>query len=98
MQQQLHRYSAKRNIRAINFYCYAPDAKEVYIVGDFNGWQIGSSPMKRQVDGTWTATVQLHHGHHQYYFLVDGKVVLDPRAHGIGRNHRNEKVSIIAVS
>jgi hypothetical protein len=42
--------------------------------------------------------VELHHGHHQYVFLVDGKPQLDPTASGIARNERNERVSLTAVS
>jgi hypothetical protein len=31
-------------------------------------------------------------------FLIDGKPTLDPRAQGIARNERNEKVSLLAIS
>jgi hypothetical protein len=54
--------------------------------------------MKRQADGSWTARVELHHGYHQYLFVVDGEPMLDPNAHGIARNAKNEQVSLIAVS
>jgi hypothetical protein len=42
--------------------------------------------------------VPLHHGHHQYAFLVDGQMVLDPHAHGVARDRRGHKVSLLAVS
>ncbi|MCD6338985.1 MAG: isoamylase early set domain-containing protein [Verrucomicrobia bacterium] len=96
--QGLHRYSAKRNRKPINFFCHAPHAKSVCIIGDFNNWKPGATPMKRQPDGNWSAQVPLHHGHHRYQFLVDGKPELDPNATGISRNAKNERVSIIAVS
>jgi hypothetical protein len=54
--------------------------------------------MHRDAGGSWTAQVQLHHGYHQYLFLVDGEPMLDPNAHGIARNEKNERVSLIAVS
>jgi hypothetical protein len=54
--------------------------------------------MKRQPDGGWTAQVPLTHGHHHYQFLVDGVPTLDPRAQGMARNEKNEKVSLIPVS
>jgi hypothetical protein len=54
--------------------------------------------MKRQPDGAWLIQIPLHHGHHHYQFLVDGKPALDPRAQGIARNEQDEKVSLIAVS
>jgi hypothetical protein len=43
-------------------------------------------------------SIPVHHGHHRYVFLVDGKPMLDPRAQGIARNDQNERVSLIAVS
>jgi len=54
--------------------------------------------MTRQPDGTWLLQVPLHHGHHQYAFLVDGQMVLDPQAHGVARDQRGHKVSLLAVS
>jgi 1,4-alpha-glucan branching enzyme len=92
------RYSAKKMAKPINFYCEAPDAREVFITGDFNDWSERSHPLNRQTDGRWLAQVELHHGHHHYVFLVDGKRMLDPRAAGVGRDLNNDKVSLIAVS
>ena len=54
--------------------------------------------MKRQPDGAWMVQVDLSHGHHHYLFWVDGEGRLDPRAQGIVRNERNERVSLIAIS
>jgi len=54
--------------------------------------------MSRTSEGRWMASLELHYGHHQYLFLVDGKPVLDPNANGIARNDRNEQVSLLAVS
>jgi len=93
-----NRYSAKNMAKPVNFMCLAPEAKEVYLIGDFNDWTPNSLPMTRQIDGHWIAQVNLHHGYHHYQFLVDGQPMLDPRAHGIARNERNEKVSLLAVS
>ncbi len=91
-------YSVKKTLKPVNFVCRAPHAKTVTLMGDFNDWDPDALPLKRQLDGSWTAQVTLGHGHHHYQFLVDGKPTLDPRAQGIARNERNEKVSLIAVS
>ena len=88
--------SAKDSVRPINFYCAAPRAQSVAIVGDFTEWR--PSPMKRSVDGWWFAQVELSHGHHQYRFLIDGRPILDPHATGMARDERNEQASLIAVS
>ncbi len=93
-----NRYSARNNIKPVNFYCVAPHATWVSLVGDFNRWQPWDNPMKRQSDGSWLAQAHLHHGYHQYVFLVDGVRMLDPNAHGVARDEKGEQVSLIAVS
>ena len=84
--------------KPVNFFCVAPEAQSVTLVGDFNDWRSNAHVMERQTDGSWHLQVPLNHGHHHYAFLVDGKPVLDPRAMGIARNEKNERVSLIAVS
>jgi len=93
-----NRYAAGSMTKPVNFYCAAPSAQSVYLVGDFNGWHPTSHPMRRREDGWWFTEVQLAHGHHRYRFLVDGKPVLDPQGTGIARDERNERVSLLAVS
>jgi 1,4-alpha-glucan branching enzyme len=85
-------------LKPVNFICVAPGAKHVNLVGDFNGWDPAANPMNRQPDGAWMLQVELHHGHHHYRFMVDGKPVLDPRAQGVGRDANGEKLSLLAVS
>ncbi|MDA1276884.1 MAG: glycoside hydrolase family 13 [Verrucomicrobia bacterium] len=92
------RYSAKNFSIPVNFSYYAPDAERVSVIGDFNEWRPDENLMELQPDGAWTLQVLMCHGHHHYQFLVDGEHKLDPRAQGIGRNERNERVSLIAVS
>jgi len=59
----------------------AADAKAVSIVGDFNDWDSTASPLARfGSNGPWTATVNVMPGRHLYAFMVDGKLVVDPRA------------------
>ena len=91
-------FMAKETIKPANFYCIAPSAESVYLVGDFNAWNPTSHPMRRREDGWWFTEVLLKHGHHQYRFLVDNQPVLDPKSMGTVRNERNEKVSLVAVS
>lgn len=90
------RYSAHGSLRPVNFFCDAPRAQIVHIVGDFNHWR--PVPMQRRVDGWWCSQILLCHGHHQYRFLVDGKATLDPAAAGVDRDDCGMPVSLIAVS
>src|SRR5512141_3128745 len=49
-----------------------PNADHVHVAGDFNDWQ-ASTPMKRQKDGSFRATVELEPGReYQFRYLVDG--------------------------
>jgi 1,4-alpha-glucan branching enzyme len=94
----MKKYSAKNTIKPVNFLCTVPDAQSVTVIGDFNDWDPASHPMSRHYDGSWQLQISLSHGHHHYQFLVDGKPVLDPRAQGIARNLKGEKVSMLSVS
>ncbi len=91
-------YSAKPYLHHASFYCIAPKAQEVTVVGDFNDWNPTASPMRRMPDGRWMASLELPHGCHQYLFLVDGRPLLDLNASGVARNNRNERVSLVAIS
>ncbi len=94
----LPRYSAKRNLHHVAFFCHAPEAEQVSLTGDFNNWQPNATPMVRQPDGRWMASLELTRGYHQYVFLVDGSRVLDPNATGKAKDSHNEPVSLLAVS
>jgi len=85
-------------LRAVNFICHAPQAKTVSLVGDFNEWNPAVHPMKQMPDRSWLLNVELKHGHHRYAFLVDNTLMLDPRAQGITRNDKGERVSLVPVS
>lgn len=85
-------------LRAITFICNAAQANSVSLVGDFNQWNPAAHPMKQAADRSWLLTVELKHGHHRYAFLVDGTLTLDPRAQGITRNDKGERVSLVPVS
>src|SRR5262245_5754979 len=93
-----NRYSAKTIAKPVNFICVAPDAKQVFLTGDFNDWDPTSHPMHRRPDGSWFLAVQLNHGHHHYRFVVDGKPVLDPKGQGVAHDLQGQKVSLASVS
>ena len=92
------RYSAKRNLHHADFFCHAPEAKRVSIIGDFNDWNPNATPMIRQPDGHWMVSLELTHGYHQYVFLVDGKRALDPKAAGRTKDPQHEPASLVAIS
>ena len=66
----------------VRFTYLAPAAHTVYVVGSFNGWVKGATPMKRAGDtGVWVADVPGLSGEHTFMYLVDGKEwVVPPQA------------------
>ncbi|HET7550746.1 MAG TPA: isoamylase early set domain-containing protein [Gemmatimonadaceae bacterium] len=59
----------------------APGADRVSLVGDFNQWHAGVTPLRPMADGrTWAVQLALPPGRHVYAFVVDGKIVPDPNA------------------
>ena len=61
----------------IEFHFHAPDAKEVYLVGDFNEWNESALPMKQSEMGEWTSHLELPDGVYQFKYLADGRWYLD---------------------
>jgi hypothetical protein len=59
-----------------------PGARQVAVVGDFNGWRAGETPLAREAaTHRWSATLALRDGAHRYAFVVDGtRWVPDPSA------------------
>jgi hypothetical protein len=57
------------------FRCHAPGAREVALVGDFNGWDPEAEPMAPAPDGWWQAAIRLPAGSFAYAYLVDGVAV-----------------------
>jgi hypothetical protein len=58
---------------AVRFTVLAPGAKQVSLVGSFNGWTKGTTPMKI-VDGSslWSVEVPLAEGEHTFMYVIDG--------------------------
>ncbi|MFB9864816.1 DUF4961 domain-containing protein [Rufibacter immobilis] len=53
---------------------YAPGKKSVYVVGDFNNWEVGATPLHRTADGKnfWVQLDNLKPGQeYAYQYLVD---------------------------
>ena len=68
-------YLKSKNIVKVTFRLpkvAALDAKNVHVVGDFNGWSIYANPMKRLKKGEFTTTIELKPGNeYQFRYLID---------------------------
>lgn len=65
----------------MRFSFYAPKAKRVMIVGEFNNWSTTADPLfDREGRGLWSIVLPLAAGRYEYKFLVDDeKWTVDPQ-------------------
>ncbi|NQT47092.1 MAG: AAA family ATPase [Candidatus Omnitrophica bacterium] len=78
---------------------YAPNAANVHIVGDFNGWQVNDETRAMNVGGGWwEKKIDLSPGEYRYKFFVDGIWHHDPRGDEIEDEPSGERSSILKIS
>ncbi|MDD5166864.1 MAG: AAA family ATPase [Candidatus Omnitrophica bacterium] len=56
----------------------APQASQVHVTGDFNGWKISDDTRMEHVNGSWNKKLNLKGGKYRYRFVVDGQWIEDP--------------------
>ena len=61
----------KKTYKNIEFTFYSPETMNVYVAGEFNGWDTQSLPMKKDKDGVWKSTVKLLPGRYEYKLFAD---------------------------
>lgn len=75
-----------------------PNAKIVYLCGDFNEWSPRSLRMfRRGGTGPWERSVSLEPGRYEYKFIADGEWIHDPAALENRANHCGSFNSVIHV-
>jgi 1,4-alpha-glucan branching enzyme len=77
MENSVRKQTMKENEKKVEFSLSAPGAKEVFLTGEFNHWDIRSIPMKRGKDGSWKVQASLPPGRYEYKFIVDNQWVED---------------------
>ncbi len=74
-------------------------AKSVHLVGTFNNWDKAAMPMTVGADGrTWTKSLSLPYGKHQYKFVLDGETwIVDPKGKTVddGNGHQNSELLVV---
>lgn len=70
--------AGKTKTKKVQFEFLAPEAREVYLVGDFNNWDITAHPMKRDKKEVWKTSLSLKPGRYEYQFFKDGNWENDP--------------------
>lgn len=76
---------------------FAPDAKEVKVAGNFNGWNPNATPLINTGSGEWMVRLSLRAGQYEYRFIVDGEWAEDPRAAHRVPNGFGEFNSVLTV-
>jgi len=56
----------------------APEAKEVYLAGEFNNWKLDENSRMEHTNGCWTKRLKLDSGKYRYRFVIDGNWTEDP--------------------
>ncbi len=62
---------SKKINKDVEFTVYAPEAKNVYLAGEFNQWDTRSLPMKKDKEGKWNTTLKLASGRYEYKIFAD---------------------------
>ena len=71
--------SPKSLAGSVRFTVLAPGAKQVGLVGSFNGWGKDATPMKlMDSSGLWSVDVPLKEGEHMFMYLIDGTQWITP--------------------
>ena len=74
----------------------APDAGEVALAGDFNGWV--PEPMTGPgADGWWSVSRALGPGRHSYMFVVDGAFIRPPQAPAYADDGFGGQVGVVYI-
>jgi len=73
-------------------------SRQVYLVGDFNSWDAGATPMRFGANGMWSLTVKLPPGRHEFRYWEEGCAWhTDFAAFGVVRNAFGDFNSIVEV-
>ncbi len=71
-------------------------ADEVYLVGNFNGWDETTHPLRQANNGEWRIVVDLAVGaEYQFRYLCDGEWFNDNEADGYSVNPHGSHNSIV---
>jgi hypothetical protein len=81
----------------VTFGLRAPEAKQVFLAGTFNGWSTDEDCMKAGKNGVWKMTKKLQPGRYEYKFVVDGVWKLDPACTDTVRNHYGTANNVLEV-
>jgi len=85
------------SLAEVAFTFKSPEAREVYVAGDFNNWKLDDNSRMQQDNGVWKKIFKLRPGRYHYRFVVDGRWIDDPANNEKEMNPYGEMDSLIEV-
>ncbi len=68
---------------SVEFRFFRPEARDVRVAGDFNGWCGDALHMKPAGNGWWTARAILGSGEYRFRYVADGRWFTDYASNGV---------------
>jgi 1,4-alpha-glucan branching enzyme len=93
-------YSKTGTVCRVTFkYNNEEKALSAVLAGEFNGWSLLETPMKKLKDGSFSVTVSLPAGQsYRFRYVLDGGVwVNDPHADSYAPNEYGEENSVLTI-
>ncbi len=84
--------------RSVRFERQTPNACSVCVVGTFNDWKVGATPLNLLGGGKWARELSLAPGRYVYRFIVDGRCTFDRNATDYVANPLGGCNSVLEVS
>lgn len=85
-------------LKRVTFRFEAGPERDVRLAGTFNNWDVEAHPLTRKNrNGTYSATLLLPPGRHEYKFVVNGEWRCDPACLQQVRNEHGTLNSVIEV-
>lgn len=89
---------AKPAKTTVTFTVHADKGKEVFLAGEFNGWDPSAKKMAYKArEGVYATTLSLAAGTYQYKFVIDGTWCADPENVNSVQNDQGTFNSVIEV-
>lgn len=91
-------YGVRTQQGQAEFVTLCPEAKQVAVAGDFNGWDPSRTPLNTNGHkGRWTVELPLSEGRYRYRYVVDGRWQQDPYNENSEVNEYGEYNSVVEV-
>jgi hypothetical protein len=74
-----------------------PSATQVFVTGTFDDWSRTATPLSRNADGVWQATLLLSPGRYEFRLVVDGEWADAPGAEETVENEFGSRNAVLVV-